>query len=175
MLPWLPSQCSFQGLWWALCLHPVQWLMCMKEEDQLIGIRTWNWVCLSCPPKLEGVCYTFEMYSFISPQTFWCCFSFTYCLKFWAFNILTSNRHWLMSNGSQNVFLGSTLLFWQLWPQVNIYAHIYKGIYIHISTCINSAIRTAFYSNHCPMFSTIPYCFWWRKKGRKKKKRKLCS
>ena len=149
VLSWLPCQGSLQGL--RSTLSPPSPSAAMYEEDSSLDM---DWVCLSYPPKkLEGMCYTFEIYSFISLQTLF--FLPTNSLKLWACNILTCNRHWLMSNRSQNMFFVSMLLFWQHWPQVNIYIRICKHVYIHISTCINSAIRTAFYSNHCPMLSTI--------------------
>lgn len=124
----------------------------------------------SATPQKTGryVLYLWNIFIYFTPNSL---FLPIYSLKLWACNILTWNRHWLMSNGSQNIFFVSMLLFWQHWPQVNIYTCICKHIYIHISTCINSAIRTAFYSNHCPMLSTILIT----SDAEKRKKRKLCS
>ena len=148
MLSWLLARAHSRA--WGPHVSPHSPSAGMYEEDSSLDM---DLGLPQLPPtKLEGMCYTFEIYSFISLQTL---FLPIYSLKLWACNILICNRHWLMSNGSQNIFFVSMLLFWQHWPQVNIYTCICKHIYIHISTCINSAIRTAFYSNHCPMLSTI--------------------
>lgn len=135
--------------WGLHCLHPVQVLLCMRRTAR------WTWTGFaSATPQKTGryVLYLWNIFIYFTPNPL---FLPTYSLKLWACNILTCNRHWLMSNRSQNMFFVSMLLFWQHWPQVNIYICICKHAYIHISTCINSAIRTAFYSNHCPMLSTI--------------------
>lgn len=144
-----PCQGSFQGPRSSLCLHTVQVLVCMRRTAHW----TWTWAC----------------HSFISLQT-----------PFFSPFILWSSEHaifllvtdtGLCPMDLKIYFFVSMLLFWQHWPQVNIYIHIYKHIYIHISTCINSAIRTAFYSNHCPMLSTILIT----SDAEKRKKRKPCS
>lgn len=135
--------------WGPHCLHPAQVLLCVG--GQLVGHGPGF---ASATPQKTGryVLYLWNIFIYFTPNPL---FLPSYSLKLWACNILTCNRHWLMSNRSQNMFYVSMLLFWQHWPQVNIYTRICKHIYIHISTCINSAIRTAFYSNHCPMLSTI--------------------
>lgn len=86
---------------------------------------------LNHPKRMESVSYTFEIYIYyflLETSGF-----LPYSQNFWASNIFT-NRYWLMCNDSQNIFLGSALLFWQSGQLVNKYSHkwMYRPSNFHI-------------------------------------------